>query len=128
MQTASPAILASKAVLVVDAPGAAALLVDALHAIGARAIGPTTDALAILSLLDRIGSVDVAVIDVDVVGRDLLSLVKMVRSRGIPVLLASQGGCAAAEAACRTPTASGKPVDLGMVAAAFWLGPSGSCE
>ena len=127
MQTASAAILTAKAVLVVDAPAPAALLVDALRAIGARVVGPAANAAAVTSLLDR-GPIDVAVIDVDVLGPDLLRFVQTVRGRGVPVLLTSEGGCAAAEAACGAPTASGKPVDLGMVAAAFWLGPTGSCE
>ncbi len=123
MQTASPAVLTAKVVLVVDAPHSSAILVDELQGIGARVVGPVTDAHAVLALLDRAGRVDVAVVDVDVLGPDLLGLVTTLRRRGVPVLLASQGGCAAAQVACGAPTASGKPVDLGTVAAAFWLGP-----
>ena len=128
MQRASPAILASKSVLVVDAPEDADVLIDALRSIGARVIGPVWKSDVVLEVLKASHDVDVAIIDVDILGSGLIGLVRAVRARGIPVLLASQGGCAAAEAVCSTQAASGKPVDLGMVASALWLGVTGPCE
>lgn len=123
MQSASPVVLVSKTVLLVDDQGPGALEADALRAVGAFVLGPIAKDGEAFELIDRAAGIDVAIVDIDAAAPDVAALVQHLSQQGIPTVLVSARGEMAAEAVCSASAVSGKPIDLGMVAAALWLGP-----
>lgn len=66
-------------------------LADVIGALGATPVGPAGSVVHALQLLDRVGHIDAAILDVELDGERVYPVADALRARGIPFVFSS--GC-----------------------------------